>query len=436
MRNHTKATFKSVTLTETPPYLFRLVKYIAWFFIGSILLSLCLPWQQNVTGTGKVTAYVPSERVQSIDAPINGVVTKWHVQEGTKVKTGDLLLEMQDTDPNFANRLAQQNNQLIEKLNAKQSELNAYALQKESLIVARNAKISASKFKLEVAQQKIRASSEGVSSAQATKETAEMQFKRLSNLLSEGLVSKRDVEVAERDFIIANRSFNSAKVQLQSANAEANSALAELKEIEAQTNAYLQSTQATINKIQGEVADSQNSITSSNSSMARQQLRKVVAPADGVVYRLPINSKSRVISQGEPILTLVPETNKKAVELWVDGRDAPLIYVGREVRLEFEGWPAIQVPGWANVGVGTFGGKVAFVDPTDNGSGQFRIMVLPDNNVSWPSSQFLRQGISAKGWILLDKVTIAYEIWRILNNFPPRIPQELGMPHAISPAAK
>ena len=100
------------------------------------------------------------------------------------------------------------------------------------------------------------------------------------------------------------------------------------------------------------------------------------------------------------------------------------------VRLEFEGGPAIQVPGWSDVGIGTFSGKISFVDPPDNGTGHFRVMVVPDtNHPDWPSARFLRQGVSAKGWILLENVTIGYEIWRVLNGFPARIPQLQSYPN-------
>jgi hypothetical protein len=52
-------------------------------------------------------------------------------------------------------------------------------------------------------------------------------------------------------------------------------------------------------------------------------------------------------------------------------------------------------------------------------------MVVPDRSEQpWPQARFLRQGITAKGWILLENVSIAYELWRIFNGFPPRIPSE------------
>ncbi len=410
---------------ETPPRLRLWIKRMAWLLVGLPVIFMFLPWQQNVIALGKVTAYSPSERVQTIDAPVSGLINRWLVQEGAQVKAGDLLLEISDTDPNFKQRLEAQRDNLRQKFLSKQDELNAYELQKQNLTAARDAKISAAQYKLDIANQKIRSSQEAVNAAQATVEAASLQVARLQRLFNDGLVSKRDLEVAERDHIIASRNLNAAQAQWQSAKAESSAALAEIQQIRSDTQAYLDSTSATINKIRGEMADSENSLHNSEISLARQHMQKIFAPRDGTIFRLPVNSQSQIIKQGDPLLVIVPHTSQRAVELWVDGRDAPLMTKHSVVRLEFEGWPAIQVPGWAQVGVGTFEGEVSFIDPTDNGTGHFRIMVVhKEGSPDWPSARFLRQGISAKGWILLERVTIGYEIWRLLNGFPPRIPPE------------
>lgn len=414
----------ALVVSKTPGFVRRYVKLFALLFFVFPILALFLPWQQNVTATGKVTAYSPLERVQTIDAPVSGIISKWYVQEGTVVKAGDVLVEISDIDPMFRDRLEAQRNNLQSKLDAKQDEVKSYQLQQQNLISARDAKISAAQFKLDVANQKILSATEAISASKATADAAEFQSNRLQRLFADGLVSKRDLEVAERDLIIAKRAFISAQAQQNSAKAEAQSAKAEIQQIRADTQASLDSNAALINKIKGELADSRNSLTDSEISLSRQNRQKVVAPRAGTIFRLPVNSQSQMIAQGQPLLVILPETQLRAVELWVDGRDAPLITENSLVRLEFEGWPAIQVPGWAKVGIGTFAGRVSFVDPTDNGTGNFRIMVIPDKDyASWPSARFLRQGISAKGWVLLENVSIGYEIWRVLNGFPARIPQ-------------
>jgi hypothetical protein len=108
--------------------------------------------------------------------------------------------------------------------------------------------------------------------------------------------------------------------------------------------------------------------------------------------------------------------------LSIAGNDIPLIDVGRHVRLQFEGWPAVQFSGWPSVAVGTFGGQVVSVDATDDGFGRFRILVRPDpSDIPWPDQDFLRQGARAKGWVLLERVPLWFEVWRRLNAFPPVI---------------
>jgi hypothetical protein len=318
-------------------------------------------------------------------------------------------------------------------LQAKKEELKSYQMQQKNLKIARDAKIAAAQFKRDMAEQQIRAASEAMISAQATLDAAQFQVKRLQRLLEDGLVSKRDAEVAERDFEVAKRTYGSAQAQHQSAKAEAKSASAEIRQIQSDTQAELESTTAVINKIYAEVMDSENSLTSSEISLSRQDTQKVLAPCDGIVFRLPFNSSSQIVPQGQPLLVIQPSTDAPAVELMVDGRDAPLITKNSKVRIEFEGWPALQVPGWAKVRVGTFGGRVAFVDPVDNGTGNFRVMVVPDTEEqAWPQARFLRQGISAKGWIMLENVSIGYELWRIFNGFPPRIPLETEQAKGIT----
>ena len=37
----------------------------------------------------------------------------------------------------------------------------------------------------------------------------------------------------------------------------------------------------------------------------------------------------------------------------------------------------------------------------------------------WPEQRYLRQGVRANGWILLDRVSLGFELWRQFNGFPP-----------------
>ncbi len=95
----------TLKLGNTPDKVNRFFRILIWVFFIIPIIFLFLPWQQNISSRGKVTAFAPFERAQTIDAPIQGLIAQWHVQEASLVKTGDLLLEMRDIDPNFKKRI-------------------------------------------------------------------------------------------------------------------------------------------------------------------------------------------------------------------------------------------------------------------------------------------------------------------------------------------
>jgi multidrug efflux pump subunit AcrA (membrane-fusion protein) len=152
--------------------------------------------------------------------------------------------------------------------------------------------------------------------------------------------------------------------------------------------------------------------------LARQAAQLVSAPTDGVVLRRLTGQEGDLIKAGAELSILIPNTKSRAVELWVRGNDMPLIQKDQEVRLQFEGWPAIQFSGWPSVAVGTFPAKVIWIDPTSNEKGEFRTMVVPVKDDEWPNPSFLRQGVRAIGWVSIKSVSIGYELWRQFNAFP------------------
>ncbi len=52
------------------------------------------------------------------------------------------------------------------------------------------------------------------------------------------------------------------------------------------------------------------------------------------------------------------------------------------------------------------------------------ILVQPDGESEWPPDRYLRQGVRANGWVMLNQVALGYEIWRQLNGFPAAISKD------------
>lgn len=168
-----------------------------------------------------------------------------------------------------------------------------------------------------------------------------------------------------------------------------------------------------------DISNTQVELANINVRISRQETQLIKSPRKGVILRRMAGQESVFVKVGSILATLVPDTESRAVELWVSGNDVPLIEVGQAVRLQFEGWPAVQFTGWPSVAIGTFGGRVGVVDAaTANQQGLYRVLIIPDPNEKWPPARYLRQGVRVNGWILLSQVRLGFELWRRFNGFP------------------
>ncbi len=158
-------------------------------------------------------------------------------------------------------------------------------------------------------------------------------------------------------------------------------------------------------------------------AIGREGRQEVRAPRSGIITQVLGGGPATYVSAGTPLVRFIPADIDIVAELFIDGRDIPLVEPGRLVQMQFEGWPAFQFSGWPDVSVGGFTGEVLFVDPLAQENGRFRALIKPatEGNL-WPSSEKLRLGTKVVGWVLLDEVPVVYELWRRLNNFPPEFP--------------
>ena len=158
-------------------------------------------------------------------------------------------------------------------------------------------------------------------------------------------------------------------------------------------------------------------VAKAETQLSRQSSQKVVAPRSGYVSRILPGERGQLIKAGSPIAVFTPEVKTHAIEIWIDGNDSSMIFPGQKARVQFEGWPSIQVPGWPSVSMGTFAAKVHLVDNASSYMGKFRVLLVPDG--PWPSQKILRLGIHSRANIRLSDSYILKEIWRQLTGFPP-----------------
>lgn len=340
------------------------------------------------------------------------------------------------------------------------------ATRKAAQIARDVAQVSAGE-RVRQAEERILQAEQAVTFAKENIKTAQFQRDRIRELFREGLRSKRDDELSELDLVrtrteleraqaalvIAKRDKNLGRLERNRTDIEIERAQAEIERAEANlevarrdvTNAIFDRT-----RLEADTAGSINALSATTES-ARESLAKIDADTqkldvdvenvvqrreqqvvrasrDGRVVRLLKVGAGETVKAGDVLAVLVPASEDIAVELMVNDNDIPLVSEGRQVRLQFAGWPALQFAGWPSVAVGTFAGKVSVIDAVDDGTARYRIIVRPDKELiatskdePWPSLSRLRPGAEATGWVLLDTVPLGYELWRQWNAFPPTV---------------
>jgi multidrug efflux pump subunit AcrA (membrane-fusion protein) len=404
---------------------------------GVVVIALVLwltPWQQTAPGSGRVIASATEERRQNIEAPIEGRVKRWHVQEGVLVQRGDPLVELTDNDPELMTRLQAERAALVARADAAADRARSIGQRIAALESSRKDALSGAESRVRMADQRALAAEQAVSLAKATLATAQLNLERQQGLAAKGLTSKRSLELAELDSTRAQTELERANVGLQSARNEQGAIAADRGKVGNDAFAALNDARASQASAEAEMAAAHAEIARLDVRMSRQNTQSITAPRAGKILRIVANGHmGDIVKAGDLLAVLVPEVTDRAVEIWVSGNDMPLVQPGAAVRVQFEGWPALQFSGWPQVAVGTFAGRVSLVDATDDGMGKFRVLLAPERQSEWPDARYLRQGVRVHAWVQLNEVRLGYELWRQFNGFPPSLP---SAPSDGAPASK
>ena len=406
----------------------RLAKLLILGLLFAILAMALLPWQQTSRGTGKVLALDPQERPQPVEAPVKGIVL-WvnpRLADGVEVTEGEELVRLQPEAANLEQQLKQQEDALREKLRTAEEKI-AF---NEALIAGfRDAGVSAvggAREMVEAARAKLESKRKLIESYKSKLTQANLNSIRQRKLANSGISSEKVAEKAEKELGIATAELQSIYDDVDALKMELSAKQQSLQEKTTLAKTKVDAQKEKLASAEGLIFEVEKQIADLASKQDKLNRNVITAPRSGKIQRMSLYSGMQSVKEGQELMMIVPETTTKAVALSINGNDLPLVQLGQEVRLQFEGWPAVQFAGWPSIAIGTFSGKVVTIDPTDNGKGEFRILVAPNEDiiendsrqVAWPEDRYLRQGVRANGWVMLNKVSLGYEIWRQLNGFP------------------
>jgi hemolysin D len=340
----------ALEILETPPS--PLGRTITWTIVA--LFCIALAWSILgridivASATGKI---VPSSRNKLIQPFETGVVRAIHVQDGQKVKAGEVLIEIDPT------------------INAAERDRAAKELLGHLLDIAR----------LRAALAGAEGSAEFIPPNGASKEQIDLQKAFLENQVSEyrAKIANLDRQIAEHEASkvmveetieklnqmiplaqqrvdarreLADKGFavllnyiqdqmelvdRTQELHVQKAHlVQATNEIAALEEQRVQAHAEFRRTNLSdLEQAEQKAASLQESVAQADQ---RRQLQTLLAPVDGTVQQLAVHTVGGVVTVAQQLMVLVPADSQLEVEAMISNRDIGFVHTGQPAEIKVD----------------------------------------------------------------------------------------------------
>jgi len=324
-------------------------------------------WASTAEISGALIAQgsiVVDSNIKKVQHPTGGVVGELRVRDGDRVKAGDILIRLDETVTRA--NLAIVVNGLTElyarkaRLEAERDGADTVAVPKElagRLDVPEVADALASERKLfelrrkarlgqkDQLQQRIKQLREqiiGLTAQQDAKskemELIEQELTGVRDLWQKNLVQINRLTSLERE----KARLQGERGQLIAAAAEAQGKIIETQLQIIQVDQELSSDVAKeLREIDSKIGEYVERKVTAEDQLKRTDIR---APQDGIVFQSTANTVGGVITAGDPIMLIVPETDTLQVEVKVDPKDIDQVKFGQAVVLRFSAFNQRTTP--------------------------------------------------------------------------------------------
>ncbi|MDD9266372.1 efflux RND transporter periplasmic adaptor subunit [Paenibacillus sp. GCM10023248] len=293
--------------------------------------------------SGKI---IPDQDIKVV-SKVAGKVAQVNVQEGSKVKKGDLLVQIETGD------FTQQAKQAESALQASQAKLV------DTQQGARKQEIDGLQSAVSAAQGANQQATAAVDQAKAAYDLATSAYNRLRNAYdSNSGVTQEDLDKGTMEFERAKAAYDQAQGAQKASQAQLQGAEAKLQ------LAKIGATDNTIKALQADVDRLQAGLDLANSNLSNAT---ITAPIDGVIVKKSI-SEGELAQPGVQLLSLV-NMDQVQVELSVEDSQIAQVKAGSQVDVTVQNLPGK-----------TFKGEISFVSPVSNtNSSTFPVKVKVDN---------------------------------------------------------
>ena len=307
----------------------RLIIVLAAIGFAVFVIWAMLAQVDEVTaGQGKV---IPAGKVQLIQASEPATVSELLVRSGQRVRRGQLLARLDDTqNASQLGQIESETQSLQQRSDRLQSEgsgtASALAGDEAALSMVRRQAIGSRVSALRsLAEQRRREAAEAyatISSLQSSLVLAQKSVGMLEPLAAKNIVPQTELITARREVIDLQGRIAAAREQASRANAAVSEALSQASEAQF---TFRQDALNERSQINAKIAVNEESLRGARGRLAKNELR---SPVDGVVNDVQVTTIGGFVQAGEKVMEVVPMGDKLLVETRVKPSDIAFIKVG------------------------------------------------------------------------------------------------------------
>ncbi len=326
--------------------------------------AVVLPWAafSQVDEVGIAQGRLePKGNTIRLDAPVSGTVAVMHVREGQSVKKGQPLMELQSEV--ITGDLQQAQIKLEGLLNRRTQLIGIKAQLASSLSTARQqvrAQGASQQASVDKVQQQQADQQNSLGLIQELLKKDQTKVTLLNKVASQGAIPRSQVEDAERIMIQNNQLLQKTQADIQQSKGELQKQQIEYQRIMREGELNLIDKVRQVKLLESQITDAQSQMAQTQNQIKslqyQRQQRVLYAPASGTLFQLPIQHPGAVVSPGQMVAQIAPQTARLVLRARMDNTKTGFIKVGLPTRLKFDAYPFQDY--------GILKGRISWISPT------------------------------------------------------------------------
>jgi len=297
--------------------------------------------RNTVTATGALQAVTTVQ----VGSQASGTISALYADFNSSVKKGQVVAQL---DPAQAQAQVQQSKANLENAKASLTQARAGVVLARAGTADAQAKLLAAKSTVQNQQAGVTGAQANLAVLKAERDDALSSLKQQEALVTEGVIAKRDYEVAQTAYRTADARYNQAAAQLnQAVVSEQSSSGAG----QAQADAQLKQTEAQVQQAQAQVAQAEAQVQQAQAALNLAQVNlshtTITSPIDGIVVSRDVNVGQTVAASlsAPTLFTIANDLTKMQVIANIDQADIGLVEQAKAATFTVDAFPAKEFKG-------------------------------------------------------------------------------------------